>query len=111
MEMFSKNGILQISDLGKPSGAFCRTDLEKMGTENDRGPFKRFLKILNMGSVSIENMKWGFCNMDHIFLKNIKGDLLKYVLEELNTFHLSLGKILEMELLLLFGEILKLLRF
>ena len=33
---------------------------EKAGTENDEGPPNKILKILDMGSISIKNMKLAF---------------------------------------------------
>ena len=50
--------------------------VEKTGTENPDDPFNKILEISDMGSISINNMKWKFGNVEPIsFLKTLDLDL------------------------------------
>ena len=41
--------------------------VEQVGPGNDEGPSEQILKIMDMRSISIKNMKWKFGNMYQIF--------------------------------------------
>ena len=50
----------------------CTNFRTKRAPTNDEDPSNKFLKILDMGSISIKNMKWEFGNMDKNNSKELK---------------------------------------
>ena len=63
------------SQISKFGNSEVRNCVKRRAPNNDEDPSNEFLKILEIISVSTNNMEWAFGNTDQISLKNIKAFL------------------------------------